>query len=73
MGARGVQSSSGVGISRRGVWLVGGRGRTCGYAVRWRLKSCRPMSKSDLTAAVVMTYVLSRYRKMERMVSIWAQ
>ena len=37
------------------------------------LNSLNPISKIERTAESEMTYVRSKYRKMDRMVSIWLQ
>ena len=46
---------------------------TSGCRARWPPNSCRPISNSERTLLVEMTYVLSRYRKICRMVSICSQ
>ena len=48
-------------------------GDTSGCVAKWVLNSRKPMSKMERTVESEMTYVRSRYRKIERMVSIWLQ
>lgn len=46
---------------------------TSGCVARCSLNSLSPISKMERTAESEMTYVRSKYRKIERMVSIWLQ
>ena len=55
------------------TWLQTAVLCTSGCVAKCSLKTCKPMSKIDRTAESEMTYVRSRYRKIERIVSIWLQ